>query len=95
MRNGRAILQPVSGRMMADSGSLLCAAARDGCGLAFLPSFIVGPDILSGRLEIVLSDYEHPPLPIYAAWPHQRHMPARLRALIDHLAAHFNAAPDA
>lgn len=87
--NGRSILQPVSGRMMSDSGTLLCAAARDGCGLAFLPSFIVGPDVVAGRLEIMLADFEQAPLPIYAAWPHQRHMPARLRALINHLVAHF------
>lgn len=90
--NGRQVMQPVSGRLMADSGTLLCTAARDGCGLAFLPSFIVGPDVMAERLEMTLSTYELPPLPIYAAWPHQRHMAARLRAFIDHLVAHFGAA---
>lgn len=89
MVKGRSLWQPVQGRMMADSGALLCTAARDGCGLAFLPTFIVGADVLAGRLEIVLAEYEHAPLPISAVWPFQRHMSARLRAMIDHLTAHF------
>ena len=79
------------GRMMADSGALLARAARDGCGLAFLPTFIVAPHIMAGELDIVLEDYERAPLPISVVWPHQRHMPARLRALIDHIVAHFQA----
>lgn len=86
---GRNWWQPVSGRLMSDSGALLATAARDGCGLAFLPTFIVGPDILAGGLEIVLAEHEHPPLPVYAVWQLQRHMSARLRALIDHLSNHF------
>lgn len=93
VRDGRDIWQPVMGRMTADSGALLARAARDGCGLAFLPTFIVAPDIMDGRLDIVLSDYERPPLPISVGWPHQRHMPARLRALIDHIVAHFDSSP--
>lgn len=91
LRDGREIWQPVMGRMMADSGALLARGARDACGLAFLPTFIVGPDIMAGRLEIALAEFERPPLPISVVWPHQRHMPARLRALIDHIVAHFQA----
>ncbi len=90
-KDGREVWQPVMGRMMADSGALLARAARDGCGLAFLPTFIVAPHIMAGELDIVLEDYERAPLPISVVWPHQRHMPARLRALIDHIVAHFQA----
>lgn len=94
--NGRDIWQPVMGRMMTDSGALLARAARDGCGLAFLPTFIVAGDVMDGRLDIALEEFERPPLPISVVWPHQRHMPARLRALIDHIVAHFqgDTAPD-
>lgn len=94
VKDGRDVWQPVMGRMMADSGALLAKAARDGCGLAFLPSFIVAGDVLDGRLEIVLESYERAPLPISVVWPHQRHMPARLRALIDHIIAHFQTDTD-
>lgn len=96
VRDGRDVWQPVMGRMMADSGALLARAARDGCGLAFLPTFIVAPDIMAGRLDIALAEFEREPLPISVVWPHQRHMPARLRALIDHIVAHFQSdtAPD-
>lgn len=90
-RDGRDIWQPVMGRMTADSGALLAKAARDGCGLAFLPTFIVAADIMDGRLDVALEDYERPPLPICIVWPHQRHMPARLRAAIDHIALHFQS----
>lgn len=86
---GRALQQPVTGRFVSDSGTLLCEAARAGCGIAWLPTFIAGQDVQDGRLEIVLEDYELPPLPIYLVWHYQRHMSARMRKFIDHMVEFF------
>lgn len=87
---GRRWLQPVSGRFSANNGLLLLEATLSGCGLAILPTFLAGPHVLRGELEIVLAEFEEPSLTIQAAWAHQRHMSARSRSFIDHMAAYFS-----
>ena len=90
-QDGRDIAQTVSGRFISDSGTLLCAAALEGCGITQLPSFIVGQYVVAGALAILLEEFERPPMSIQAVFPHQRHMSARLRKFIDHLAEYFSA----
>lgn len=90
-KDGKEFWQHVGGRFMSDSGSLLCEAAVHGCGIALLPSFIVGPHIVSGELEILLEDVEDDPLLIQAVYQHKRHLSAKTRKLIDHLAEYFAA----
>jgi len=87
--NGRKFLQPVQGRMMTDNGTILAEAAVENCGISMLPTFIVGPDINAGRLEILLEHFEEDSLPIQAVYVQQRHLSARMRKFIDHLAEYF------
>ncbi len=87
---GRRWLQPVAGRFSANNGLLLLEAALAGCGLALLPTFLAGPHVVNGDLDIVLAEFEEPSLTIQAAWAHQRHMSARSRSFIDHLATYFS-----
>lgn len=89
---GRKHLQPVQGRFTANNGLLLLEGVLNGCGIATLPTFIVGPHIMAGRLEMALEEYEEEPLIIQAAWAYQRHMSARMRSFIDHLAEYFSGA---
>ena len=86
---GRKRLQPVGGRFSVNNGMLLCEAAAKGCGIAYLPSFIAGPHVVSGELEVLLEEYEDEPLQIYCAWVQQRFLSARMRSFIDHLAGYF------
>jgi DNA-binding transcriptional LysR family regulator len=88
-KDGREFWQPVGGRFIADSGTLLCEAAVSGCGIATLPTFIVGPHIVNGGLEILLEDFEQEPLAIQAVYQHKRHLSAKTRKLIEHLAEYF------
>lgn len=87
---GRKHLQPVRGRFVSNNGLLLLQGALDGCGIALLPTFIAGPHVLTGRLEIALEGYEEDALIIQAAWAYQRHMSARMRTFIDYLAEYFS-----
>lgn len=89
---GRRWLQPVAGRFSANNGLLLLEAAIAGCGLALLPTFLAGPYVVKGELEIALAEFEEPSLVIQAAWTHQRHMSARSRSFIDFMAAYFSGA---
>jgi DNA-binding transcriptional LysR family regulator len=88
-RDGKEYWQRVGGRFMSDSGLLLCDAAVSGCGIAILPTFIVGPHIVTGALEPLLEDFEGPPLAIQVVYQHKRHLSAKTRKLIDHLVAYF------
>jgi DNA-binding transcriptional LysR family regulator len=86
---GKKHLQPVDGRFTTDNGMLLVEAAVSGCGITMLPTFIVGPHINKGELDIVLEDFEEEPLLIQAVYVQQRHLSARLRKFIDHLVEYF------
>jgi len=71
---------------------LLCASVK-GLGIALLPSFIAGPALQMGKLRTVLTDYETPPLSVYAIYPPNRHLSARVRLFIDFLVSRFGGRP--
>jgi len=74
-----------------NNGEAMRDLAVAGVGLAMLPGFIADPAIKAGRLERILPDATTRAMPINAVWPPVRPMPAKLRALIDALGAHFAA----
>ncbi len=80
-----------SGALFANDGEALVSAAVAGLGLVLGPEWLVGPDLRAGRLKAVLNDYRVSPgaTPLYALYPHRRHLPAKVRAIVDFLAARF------
>jgi DNA-binding transcriptional LysR family regulator len=80
---------PIEARFRAGSGALLRAAALAGMGLAVLPTFMVATDLAAGRLVRVIDSFAPHPLGIHAAYPQGRRVPAKTRAFVDLLAAHF------
>jgi len=88
---GKNIWQSTSGRFDSDNGDMLCEAAIAGCGIAYLPTFIAGPAISSGKLEVVLEKYEESDFNIYAVYQNRRHLSTKVRTLIDHLSAYFKS----
>lgn len=61
-----------------------------GEGVAYKARVDVAADIRAGRLVHLLSDYEGEPAPISAVMPSRRHVPTRVRAMVDHLAQRFS-----
>ena len=81
---------PVEGRFAAASGAVLRRAALAGMGLCVLPTFMVAGDLAEGRLRRVLAHgFAGTELGIYAVYPQARRTPAKVRAFVDVLAAHF------
>ncbi len=76
---------PIRGRLVANNGDMLNAAAVAGLGAVLSPTFIVGDDVRAGRLETALEDWEAPPLSIHAVYPHNRHLSAKIRVFVDYL----------
>ena len=73
------------GPLSANSGDALLPALRAGLGIGLLPDFIVGPDLASGKLEVVLADWHGPPIALHLVTPPSALRPARVEALMDFL----------
>lgn len=73
----------------ANSGELLRELAVHGQGIALLPSFIVAGDLKAGRLVTLLPRYDAGQLGIFAVYPSRKYLSAKVRALVDFLAARF------
>jgi DNA-binding transcriptional LysR family regulator len=84
---------PINARLRANNGDALIAAAVRGLGIARAPTFIAEQAIREGKLEILLRDFATPEMGIYALFPGNRHMPHRVRALVDYLAARIGPCP--
>lgn len=84
----------VSGRFEADNAIALHEAALAGLGLFRAATFVVGDDIKAGRLVPVLQEFEISGDPgIFAVWPHNRNLSAKVRAFVDILVDAFSPIP--
>lgn len=88
------ITVPIASFLCSNNGDVLRAASVEGNGITALPTFIVGPDIKSGRLQIVLPDFPPSTLGIYALYAPNRYLAAKTRVMIDFLAGRFGSAPE-
>ncbi len=80
-------------RMRANNGDILLQAALDGMGLAVMPLFICYRELADGRLRTLLPDYATEESAAYALYPSRRHLPQRVRLLIDFLAERLGSEP--
>jgi len=80
-------------RLRADNGEMLRAAAVAGLGICVLPSFIAAAAFPTGELEPLLRDYPLDEGALHAVMP-SRATTARVRALVDFLAARFGPEPE-
>lgn len=82
---GEPVRVEVAGNFNANNSEILHEVIVNGCGIGRLPTFIAGPDIVSGRLVRVLEKYQMPSQTFYAVFPERRNMPAKVRVFLDFL----------
>ena len=87
MINGQLEGFTLRSRINANNGEVLTEAAAQGLGITLQPDFIVASFLAAGRVEAILADFPVPELGIYAMLPSNRHVPHRVRVLMDTLAA--------
>ena len=92
-QNGKNVTIKVGGNMVCNDGEVLHDWALGGKGLAWRSMWEVGSEIESGQLVTVLDDFAAPGNDIYAIFAQRRHLPLRIRALIDFLRRAYSA-PD-
>lgn len=76
----RVTIHPV---LQCNTNEAVIATAKEGWGLTRILHYQIGPALVEGHLQIVLGEYEEPPLPIHILYPEGRHAPAKVRAFID------------
>ncbi|MGB7501945.1 MAG: LysR family transcriptional regulator [Azonexus sp.] len=92
MVDGQLASFPVRSRINANNGEVLTEAAAQGLGITLQPDFIADSFLAAGRVEAILTDFPVPELGIYAMLPSNRHVPHRVRVLMDFLAASVGVA---
>tara|TARA_R100000306_G_scaffold41882_2_gene40651 strand:+ start:33280 stop:34179 length:900 start_codon:yes stop_codon:yes gene_type:complete len=72
--------------MLANSAEMLSTAVAEGIGMGLLPVFAAAEQLKAGTIEQVLPDYQTVPARgIYAIYPQNRYLSAKVRLLIDDL----------
>jgi DNA-binding transcriptional LysR family regulator len=84
----------VTGNMEANSVNALKLAAALGQGLIWVPDFLVGDDIKSGRLTPVLTEFCCTELAINAVYPHRQHLATNVRSFVDLISKHVYGAAE-
>lgn len=76
---------PARTRLRVNEIKLAVDLACDGLGILYCPLSQAHPALANGRLVRVLPDWRGDARDIYAVWPQQRLLPARVRVLLDYL----------
>jgi len=80
-------------RLIVNQADVAVAAAVAGHGLTRVLSYQMAADHRAGRLRTVLEAFEPPPIPIHVVHQEGRRATARVRALVDLVAAGLRADP--
>jgi len=88
-RDGQASVVRVQGNRRADDGALVRQWTLQGLGIAYKARLDVAADLHAGRLVQLLPAWRGETFPLQAIVPAQRHMPLRVRRLLDELVRRF------
>lgn len=87
---GKPAVAPINPTFRSNAAAMLKQAACDGLGVVYVPSFIVGDEIRSGKLVRLMPGVQ--PVNernIYALYPHNRYMSTKVRLFSDAVAQAF------
>ena len=78
----------VQGRyvLSVDDGNAYLAAGLAGMGVLWLPDYMAKAPLASGELVPLFKDWKLDPMPLYIAYPPNRHVSAKLRVFIEWVA---------
>lgn len=80
-------------RAQANNMQLLLSMAVAGLGIAYGPTFALGPAIAEGKLVALLPGYVAEELVVQAIYPSARYLPSKVRSFVDYLASAFAGEP--
>ena len=72
--------------LAVDDGNAYLAAGLAGLGIVWLPDYMSAPHVAQGELVPLFEQWSLEPMPIYLAFPPNRHISIKLRVFIDWVA---------
>lgn len=75
----------VTGNIVTDSSLNLLNLTLNGIGIAYLPSFVILPELKKGKLIQILPEHQLPSQEIYAVFSKNRYRIKKVRVLLDFL----------
>jgi DNA-binding transcriptional LysR family regulator len=82
-REGESLQAQSRYRLAVDDGNAYLAAGLAGMGALWLPQYMAEPSVRSGELLPLFEDWQLEPMPMYIAFPPNRHISIKLRVFID------------
>jgi len=92
-KDGKEQLVHIEPHIIANNGDFLKSLAESNHGITYLPTFIVWQSLATKTLVPVLAEYKLPTMHAYAVYPPNRHLPLKVRSLIDFLVERFGNNP--
>jgi DNA-binding transcriptional LysR family regulator len=86
---GQSFRVKVNGRFRVNNALAVREMLLAGQGIGLCPFYVIEEDVRAGRLQVMLQEYEAMDYGIYAVYPHNRHLAAKVRTFVDYLADHF------
>jgi DNA-binding transcriptional LysR family regulator len=93
--NGATTNLAATARLRVDDGDVVHDWAVAGLGIMLKSEVDVAGDLVAGRLERVLPDWDGGQAPIVALYPSAQFVPLKTRVLLDRLSAHIAAVMNA
>lgn len=84
--DGQLVAVNVHGAFSSNSPRAVAQMAAQGLGIGMGPQYVTEPYLKDGSLQLLFEDFEANELILNAVYASNRHLPARIRALLEHLA---------
>ncbi len=92
-KEGKEHIVHLEPHILANNGDFLKLLAESAHGITYLPTFIVWQSLAAKTLVPVLNEYKLLTMHAYAVYPPNRHLPLKVRSLIDFLVERFGENP--
>jgi DNA-binding transcriptional LysR family regulator len=90
---GQEFTQVMDSPVRMNNAEGLTPALHAGLGLALQPEFLVRDDLLAGRLETTMEDWQVDPIALHIVTPPGRRRPIRVQALMEFLTTQIGHEP--
>lgn len=82
----KSIAYEPASRLRVNSAEVAIEAAKNDHGITRVLSYMIATELRSGELQIILEDFERPPVPVHVVHKEAGQTSARVRAVVDTLA---------
>lgn len=89
-RDGEKLQVSMASHIALSDSYAYTVAGVAGLGIVQMADFLLAPMLRDGRLVSILEDWTNEPLPIYAVYPQNRHLSAKIRVFADWVAELFS-----